>query len=321
MPWYAVTAIAILLALIVYLAVSYIIGAKCLQLVVRPTRLTDRQMRQTDEKNGFTACFTDYETHWEKHAFTLKSDDVTLAGEYVFNPSDRGPRRKVVILCHGLTASRPYALKYAKMFYDLGYSLVLYDARYFGASTGDCCTLGQNEEKDLRHIIDFTKTIFGEDAWIGLHGESMGAATVLLVLRGTNVAFVVADCPFANSDWLFREQLLMRFHFTFPPCLRFTHLLAKTKYGYDFDKVNPIDCVAQSQVPVCLIHGKADTFIQPHHSEDLFHVCKNRLSELHLVDGAGHACSCAVDAAGYEAVVGSFVGKVEAAGKEAAYLP
>ena len=75
--------------------------------------------------------------------------------------------------------------------------------------------------------------------------------------------------------------------------------------------MKPIDAVAGSAVPVCFIHGAADTFIRPHHSEDMYKVSASPLSELHLVAGAGHACSFKTDNAGYRKIVANFVVKVE----------
>ncbi|MBQ2894009.1 MAG: dienelactone hydrolase family protein, partial [Clostridia bacterium] len=80
---------------------------------------------------------------------------------------------------------------------------------------------------------------------------------------------------------------------------------------YDFTKTVPINCVKNSNVPICFIHGASDTFIQPHHSVDMYNVCQNPNSELHLFDGAEHARSIAVDKPRYEQVVCDFIHKIE----------
>lgn len=311
MAWYGIAAIVVLIVLIVYCVFSCIIGVMCLKLVVKPTQHLHQEEREADEQNGLIQCFSDYDHLWERHDFTIQSDDVALIGEYIVHPSNTGKRKKVAIICHGHTVNRICAVKYAKMFYDIGYSVVIYDARYFGASSGDYSTLGQNEEKDLVNVIAYTKKIFGEDAFIGLHGESMGGATVLLVLKESNVDFVVADCPFASSRQLFKEQLTMRFHIPMFPCLNIAHFVGKAMYHYDFYKVNPMEGVAHTDVPICFIHGKADSYISPKHSETMYIKCKNKNSELHLVDGAEHAKSCVVDTPTYEKILQAFVQKIE----------
>lgn len=315
MAWYTILIIVVLFLLLCYFIFSCIIGTICLKLVTVPPRYMHQETRATDESNGFTQSFADYDNFWERHDFTLKSDDVKLVGEYVINPNNKNGRKKVAIICHGHTVNRFCAIKYAKMFYDIGYNLVIYDARYFGSSSGSHSTLGQNEVKDLQNIITYTKTIFGDDAIIGLHGESMGGATVLLSLADPHVDFVVADCPFASSKQLFKEQLKMRFHAPLLLSLGIANLTGILRYHYNFYRVNPIEAVEHSDIPICFIHGKADSYILPRHSEEMYRRCKNKDSELHLVDGAEHAQSCVVDAIKYEEILQTFVKKIERAKK------
>ena len=87
-------------------------------------------------------------------------------------------------------------------------------------------------------------------------------------------------------------------------------LIAKMKYGYDFSKINPIEDVKKSNVPICFIHGKSDSFINYHHSVDMFNVARNPLSELHVIENAEHACSFMVDNDKYKKIVQNFVAKV-----------
>ena len=115
--------------------------------------------------------------------FILAKAGADISGEYMMNPADSGTPRKVAIICHGHTVNRYSDLKYADIFYRAGFSTVIFDERYFGESTGDFCTLGQNEARDVAAIIAYVRQIFGQDCVIGLHGESRGAATALLTLK------------------------------------------------------------------------------------------------------------------------------------------
>lgn len=87
-------------------------------------------------------------------------------------------------------------------------------------------------------------------------------------------------------------------------------VIAKMKYGYDFSKCNPIEDVKKSNIPICFIHEKSDSFINYHQSVDMFNVCKNPLLELHLIENAEHACSFMVDNDNYRKIVKDFVEKV-----------
>ncbi len=292
----------VLLGVLVLAAIGFclVVAEGCVRTVTKAARRDDDYLRKQETEAGFGAALERYDREWERHPFTLESDGVTLSGEYIPNPADSGSRRRVVILCHGHTVARQCAVKYADFFYRAGYSLVLYDHRYFGRSTGDCCTLGQREAGDLVNVMAYTRKIFGQDCLLGLHGESMGAATVLLCLEREKPDFVMADCPFASSTLLFQHILRDQMHLPTFPILPLAALLGRVQFGYDFPRVNPIQAVEKADVPICFIHGEADTFIPCEHSKMMIEKCKDPRSRLHLFPGAEHAGSIAVDPAGYE---------------------
>ncbi len=306
MAWcfYVLIALAVL-----YLVLSVIVASVCLgMLCTTKQRHTFEYARSFDTDNGFGESFKAYDS-WDKTDFELQSDDVLLKGTYIVNPNDKGKRKKVAVICHGHTMNRLAAVKYAKTFYECGFSIMTYDARYFGESGGEICTLGLHERRDLANITRFTRTVFGEDCIIGYHGESMGAATVLLALDYEKPDFVIADCPFSDTMALLRYLVGKVAHFPWIPTLAFARLMAINRYDYDFKKVSPIESVKKSEVPICFIHGLNDTFIPCEHSRKMFAVCRNEKSELHLFEGAEHAYSNKTDPARYDETVREFIKK------------
>ena len=283
------------------------LAEKCLQMVVHPVRHTEDEVRAEDEGNGVAQGFALYENEWKRRPFTLERGGAVLSCEFVDNPADRGERRRIAIISHGHTVNRLSSLKYGRIFYDAGFSLVLYDQRYFGRSTGDFCTLGQEESRDLAALVRRVRERFGEDCLIALHGESMGAATALLSLRYETPDLVVADCPFSDSEKLFRQWFWMNLHIPPGPVLAILELKAKLRFGYDVKSVSPIAAVREAGVPICFFHGRDDALIPCSHSEELRAACRNEKSELHLVDGAIHAHSIVADREGYEKTVRNFL--------------
>lgn len=309
MQWYWIVVIAAGAAIAAYLTLCIVIAMRVLKTAVTPVAHTLDEARVTQAKNE-NMDFADYDSEWNKQNFEVNGVHGKIRGEVVFNGN--APYSKVAVICHGHTWNRINSIKYAREFYRLGYSLVLYDHAYFGQSEGDFTTLGLYEKQDLNSVLTYVRGVFGKDAIVGLHGESMGAATVLLELGvRDDVDFVVADCPFSDTMKYYRELCTDLAHLPSFPIVDVANAVSKRKYGYDFNKVKPIDAVAGSAVPVCFIHGAADTFIRPHHSEDMYKVSASPLSELHLVAGAGHACSFKTDNAGYRKIVENFVVKVE----------
>ena len=294
-----IPAAALLAALILFAIAAFL----CVRAVTKCERRTEEQVRSKDEAR-FPEAFRAWDREWDRQPFTLDVGDAVLSGEYVVNPAGK---KRVAIFCHGHTVCRLGEVKYAPLFYGAGWSLLFYDHRYFGRSTGKCCTLGQKESEDLRKIMAFARKVFGEDAAIALQGESMGAATVLYVLDREKPVFVAADCPFGDTVELFRYLLPHWAHLPRWPLMPLAVFLAKRVYGYDMSAVCPIRSVAGSDVPICLFHGEEDRLIPCGHSKKLLAASKNPKSRLHLVPGVRHAAALAGDPEGYRRVLYEFI--------------
>lgn len=279
----------------------------CLRMVCLPRRWSAAGMRAQEIENGFADCVEAYEKRWPREELSFTRGGVTLRGEFIDNPEDRGARRRIAVICHGQTANRYAALKYADIFRRAGFSVLIYDERYFGESDGDCCTLGQEESKDLAVILAQLRRRFGEDCLIALHGESMGAATALLSLRYTRPDLIVADCPFADSEELFRQWLGK--YLPIPPGLILPcfERAARRRFGFLVRENSPVAALRAAEVSILFMHGRDDTLIACSHSEELYRACRGEGCALHLFDGADHAQSIVSDRARYERIVLAFL--------------
>ncbi len=297
--------IFLLLILMILVIADVYVAETCLKMITHPIRRSEEDMRKAETDDGFADCIDAYENKWERQSFEIENDGAVLSGEIIKNPE--GEKDKVAIIAHGHTANRYASLKYADMFYRLGYNVVIYDERYFGRSTGGFCTLGQKEADDLSKVFSLVRERFGQDCRIAVHGESMGAATSLMVLKKEKPQLVVADCPFCDSKRLFDEYVVNNLHV--PPVLviPLVILLGKLQYKYYIREVSPIEAVRNSDVPICFMHGDADKLIDCDHSKQMFKVCKNPKSEMHLFEGAGHAMSVVLHRQLYEKLLRDFV--------------
>ena len=304
--------IVILGIVALYTLLSYIIAHVVFKMATRPTAYTIDQKIESQQKE-FNIDLTDYLHNWNKQDFEVDGVHGKIRGEVVFHPDMQNQtRKKVAIVCHGHTCNRITSVKYGEIFYTQGYSLVLYDHAYFGLSDGQYTTLGFNEKFDLSSVIDYTKSIFGQDCFLALHGESMGAVTILCELGIRNdIDLLVADCGFSHTMNYYRELCFQIAHVPHFPAVDFANDISKRSIGYDFTKTIPIDCVKNSNVPICFIHGAADDFILPHHSEDMYKASPNPNSELHLFEGANHARCITNDQPRYAKVVCDFIHKIE----------
>ena len=217
--------------------------------------------------------------------------------------------RKYVILTHGYTSNRYGTVKYIPTYQKLGYNCIIYDCRDHGANEETACSIGNFEAQDLLRVIEDTYSRYGEDIELGLHGESMGSATSLGVLKyRPKVRFVVADCGFTNLYELIREGYRnMHIGFMLEP----VNATLRRVYHFDLKDTSPRDALKGNQVPICLIHGKEDKFIDPSNSEELAKATAG-YCELHLIDGATHAKSRKVlGEEAYTKIVREFLENIE----------
>lgn len=317
MEWYWIllaTAGGALALVALYFILATIVATQTLKAAVKPVAHTLEEARAF-QKEYENMSYEQYDNVWRKQPFETDGVQGKIRGEVIFCDIPT-QRTKVAVICHGHTWNRINSVKYAEIFLSKGYNVVIYDHAYFGLSDGKFTTLGYYERRDLCSVLDYVRTLFGKDAFLALHGESMGAVTVLCELALRNdVDAVIADCPFCSTDKYYRQLCKKATHLPAFPIVDISNLMSKRRYGYDFNAVNPIDDVAKSDVPICFIHGASDRFISPQHSEDMYKVAKNPLSELHLVPNAGHARSFHADNVGYKRIVSEFLDKVEQSSK------
>ena len=252
-----------------------------------------------------------YDISWydglEKADYAVRSyDGYTLHAQLLRNPV---PSNRCVILSHGYTDNRFGTLKYARLYLDLGFNCVIYDMRGHGLNEPTFCTYSIRESRDLVAVIGDTRKRLPGLELLGLHGESLGASTTVASLRyRPDVDFAVADCGFAHIEPILRAGL-KRFHIPgwFYPIAR---LCARLRYGYDYADMTPIGALSGIGVPIMFIHGGADGFIPPSHSQEMARAAGDKAT-LHIVPGARHARSVLFDTEGYRQCLSAFISAVK----------
>jgi len=243
---------------------------------------------------------------YEKEEYTVKGyKDYELHVTLVKNPVETD---KYVIISHGFKSNRYGAVKYVDSYMDLGFNCIIYDLRDHGENEKTALSLGQFESEDLEKLIEDSYSRYG-NIKLGLHGESMGAATSLMVLaKKPKVDFVVADCGFSNLyDLLHAAYDVAKVGTVLPS----VNIAMKLRYGYDMKKTSPKDALIGNEIPICFIHGEADTFILPENSE-VNKAATAGYSELHLVPDAAHARSREVlGEAEYRSIISNFLDNID----------
>ena len=120
---------------------------------------------------------------------------------------------------------------------ELGFHIFVYDHRNHHLSDKKITTMGDKEADDLQLVINYVKEKFNYDVVIGTHGESMGAATVMIHAgRYHSVSFVIEDCGFDDLyDLLY---YLQKYNLNKVPGLLmfFANIVFKIKTGKEGNK-------------------------------------------------------------------------------------
>ena len=243
----------------------------------------------------------------------LVKEDYTVSGDggYILhvqrliNPADTG---KAVIISHGYTDNRFGAFKYAKIYLDLGFDVIVYDLRGHGLNEQTFCTYSIREAKDLDALIRDTRVRYPQFQVLGLHGESLGAASTVACLKyHPSVDFAVADCAFSEITSVLEGGVRGMHMPAF--MVRVASVCAKLRYGYSFKEMRPIDSLKDNCLPILFIHGAEDSFILPSHSEALCRAARE-YGVLKLIPGAGHAESVLKQPEMYREAVTEFVSRI-----------
>lgn len=238
----------------------------------------------------------------------ISEDGLKLAGYYLAAST---PTNKTAILAHGYSSKGMWMGSYAKIYYDLGYNVLLPDDRGHGNSEGNYIGFGWADRYDYLRWIDFIIDKIGDNSQIVLHGVSMGGATVLMTsgeMLPEAVKAIIADCSY-TSVWAELEYQLKRMY-KLPafPILNSTSFLTKLRAGYSFKEASALEQTRKSKTPTLFIHGDSDTFVPTSMVYELFEA-SNSEKDLFIVKGAGHGNSLDTNVTGYKNKIREFTEK------------
>jgi len=236
------------------------------------------------------------------------ADGATLKAWYVHPGKFNG---KVVVLLHGITDNREGVAAYAELFLDNGYAVLLPDARDHGESGGAIATYGLMEANDIHRWV----------SWIYTHdpppsqcvygfGESYGAALMLQSLaEETRYCAVAVESSFSTAREMSYDRISEPLHLgrwfgqtLGRPVIVSAVIYARLRYGIDLLQPSPMHALAQSAVPVLLIHGMKDRTIEPRHSLALAAAAPSHV-QLWLVPNAWHTGAWAAAPRQFETTV------------------
>ena len=224
----------------------------------------------------------------ERSKIQVRTSDGYLltAAEFPAQTKDRW-----VLLLHGYTGWKEEMYQFACWYHQQGYSVLVPDLRCQGESEGDFIGMGWTDHYDcelwIAHILEQAP-----EAQIVLHGQSMGAATALLMAgspeASEHIKAVVSDSAYTSAYEMFGDKITEWFHLPAALFVDSACVMLKVRGGYDLKAASPLRAVAASGIPTLFIHGDEDRMIGVNMSYELFEAASCE-KELFIVEGAGHA--------------------------------
>lgn len=212
------------------------------------------------------------------------SDSVQIAGWYI-QPESCPVDSSAVILLPCLRGNRLILVDRARFYLARGKHVLLIDLRSTGESGGEFTSFGWYEKYDLLAAYEFLQHQGFEE--IGLHGISVGAATICYALPDlASVHFVVLESCYDKMTNAVQNRIQARFglpEFFFLPIIT----SAQMKFDFQFYEMNPIDYLHDLKSPVLLIAGNEDPSVLATETMALFRSLP-REKQLWMVAGCGH---------------------------------
>ncbi len=208
----------------------------------------------------------------------VDGDGVTIRG-WLF-PA-RSPRRvATVVYLHGVGDNRASGTWIAERLVREGFDVVAYDSRAHGDSTGDACTYGFHEKRDLSRVLDR----LGVERAVVI-GVSLGAAVALqAAAEDPRIAAVVSVATFSSLEEIARDRVR---GLASERQIREAFRVAEREGAFQVAQVSPVAAAARIRVPVLVTYGSDDAQTSPAHSRRVFDALAGP-KRLVPVAGAGH---------------------------------
>lgn len=179
----------------------------------------------------------------------------------------------VVLYLHGNGINIGANINHSKIFYELGFSVLLIDYRGYGWSHGNFPSEKSVYEDAMTawKFLVKTQNILPEN--IIIYGHSLGGAIAIdLAIKQPKAAGVIVESSFTSI----LEMVAIQKRFSLFP----VKLLLNQKFA-------SIDKLPKLKIPILFIHGTADSSIPSFMSEKLYAVAPTA-KNLILVPGADH---------------------------------
>lgn len=210
---------------------------------------------------------------YERRDLQLRSSRGVLECSHFIPAKSPEAKRPCVVYLHGNCSSRLEAFDALPVLLPRDLTVFCLDLSGSGRSEGEYISLGHHEEKDLRVVLQHLRSLDSVTS-IGLWGRSMGATTsILRAAEDHDLAACVLDSAFRDLRTV-AEELVNRGRFPVPQflvswALEMIRTEVTTRAAFDPLELMPIKCAPNAVCPAFFGVASDDTFVLPHHTQDL----------------------------------------------------
>lgn len=254
---------------------------------------------------------------WFKHAqkqkwtMTSATKNYKLVADYI--PASQSTTKNVVIL-HGFMGTKEQMGEYATLFHQLGYNVLMPDARAHGQSQGKYIGYGWPERYDVRKWTEKLIKHNGKDSQVVIFGVSMGGATSMMtsgISMPKQVKAYVEDCGYTSLNDELNYEAGNLYNIPTPirwPLIKTLSLINRTKNGFFTGKASAVESLHHNHRPMLFIHGSNDHFVPTKMVYSNYQATRGP-KQLWVVPGAGHASSFAHSPHAYRQHLERFLGR------------
>lgn len=213
-----------------------------------------------------------------------------------------------VILFHGLTYNKSLVLDEAIAFKEMGYNVMLVDARCHGNSGGNFTTIGYRESEEVKLAYDYIlqkgeKNIF-------LWGVSMGAVQIIKAISDyqLNVSGIVIEIPFLSlqSHLKGRARIL---GFPEQPFGFLTSFWIGAERGFNGWGFVTTSYAKNVKCPVLMQYGEKDDLVLQYETDAIYNAIASTRKRLVMYDNATHELFLKKDPVTWKKEVRAFLKK------------
>ncbi|RME61110.1 MAG: alpha/beta fold hydrolase [Caldilineae bacterium] len=198
------------------------------------------------------------------------------------------PDAPTLILVHGWSRNLARMMAYIRVLHPEGYNLLAFDARSHGSSSPVKHPTVATFAEDILAVVDFLDRSGRAAGGLGVIGLSVGGGAAIDAAGwDPRIASVVTVGAISHPVAVMRHEFQKRRAPGFVAAALLGYM--RLRFGLDFDRIAPVNNIANAEADILLIHGEQDKTIPLEQGRALAAAGRAGKVELWIVPGKGHS--------------------------------